>query len=224
LPSIPGFQLAARFHAGGEAFDVGGDFYDVFETGDDTWAVVIGDVVGHGADAAALTALIRYTARAAAMRESRPSRVLSTVNDALHRQRRSDEQFCTALYASVDPRTTPARILLANGGHPPALVLRADGTVDQVSPPGMLIGAVRELHVVDHPVAIGPGDALLLYTDGVTEARMDGEPFGEERLRALLESCAGMDAEGIVEHIEQTVVGLEGHPRDDVALLALRMV
>ena len=106
LPEIPGIETAARFRPTGEGNEMGGDFYDLFSSGGRGWTVVMGDVCGKGPDAAAVTALARYTLRAAAMRERLPSRGLHVLNEALLRQR-TDRRFCTVAYAyleSVDER------------------------------------------------------------------------------------------------------------------------
>ena len=124
LPEIPGLETAARFRATGEGNEVGGDFYDLFESGGRGWTVVIGDVCGKGPDAAAVTALARYTLRAAAMRERLPSRSLALLNEALLRQR-GDRRFCTVAYAYLETLDSGARVGFASGGHPLPLVLRA---------------------------------------------------------------------------------------------------
>src|SRR5437867_2620810 len=134
LPQIPGVEVAARYHAAGEGIDVGGDFYDLFRTAKDDWAILVGDVCGKGADAAALTALARYTVRAAAMQARRPSRVLTTLNDALlaeaSRRASPDERFCTVAYTRLRPVAKGIRITTASGGHPQPLVVSADGRVE----------------------------------------------------------------------------------------------
>ncbi|HEX5895731.1 MAG TPA: PAS domain S-box protein, partial [Thermoleophilaceae bacterium] len=143
LPDIPGVEAAARFRPTGEGNEVGGDFYDMFETGNRGWAVVMGDVCGKGPDAAAVTALARYTLRAAAMRERLPSRSLAVLNEALLRQR-SDRRFCTVAYAYIERLDGGARVGVACGGHPLPLLLRADGSVEAVGAPGTLLGVVPD--------------------------------------------------------------------------------
>ena len=100
-PHIPGVEVAARFRPAGEGYDVGGDFYDVFNTGSAGWGVVIGDVCGKGPEAAALTGLARHTLRAAAMQEHEPSRILALLSEAILREH-SDSQFCTAAYGRLE--------------------------------------------------------------------------------------------------------------------------
>jgi len=222
LPSIPGFELAARYRAAGEGNEVGGDFYDVFAW-DEAWAVVIGDVCGKGPDAAAITALARYTLRAVTLHEHTPSATLQTLNDAMLRQL-SGDQFCTVALGRIQPEDGGRfRVTLSVGGHPPPLVLRADGHVEPLAQQGTLLGVVDEPRLQDAEHVLEADDTLLLYTDGVTEARVRSWELGEEGLVSLLEGCAGQAAAEIVETIERAVVGVQaGEPRDDIALLALK--
>jgi PAS domain S-box-containing protein len=227
LPEIGGVEVAARFRAAGDGNEVGGDFYDLFDTGDSRWAVVMGDVCGKGAPAAALTALARYTLRAAAMREDRPSDVLFTLNEALVRQR-ADEQFCTVAFARLERNGSGTRITVASGGHPLPLVLRADGRVDAVGTPGSLLGIMPDPQLRDDSVRLEPGDAVVLYTDGVTDARAPERVLSPADLAGLLRECAGLDAAAIAERVERAATGPNGaealaEPRDDVAILVLRV-
>ena len=130
----------------------------------------MGDVCGKGPDAAAVTALARYTLRAAAMRERLPSRSLGLLNEALLRQR-DDRRFCTVAYAYLEPLAEGARIGFASGGHPLPLLLRADGTVQAVGEPGTLLGVLPDPSFEDRSLSLAPGDALVFYTDGVIEGR-----------------------------------------------------
>ena len=196
LPRIPGAQLAARYRASGEGIELGGDFYDCFATGSGDWALVIGDVCGKGAEAAAITALARYTLRAAVLHTRRPSEVLAELNEALLRQG-LDYRFCTVLYASVTPKPDGCEAVLATGGHPLPLVIRAGGAVEQAGEPGTLLGIVREPQISEARVELGAGDALVLYTDGVVEASPADGALGPERLEALLRGCSGCDAGAI---------------------------
>ena len=222
LPNIDGVELAARYRAAGEGNEVGGDFYDVFAW-DEAWAVVIGDVCGKGPDAAAITALARYTVRAVTLHEHTPSATLQTLNDAMLRQL-SGDQFCTVALGRVEPLEGGRfRVTLSLGGHPPPLVLRASGGVEALAQQGTLLGVVDHPRLEDSEHVLEEGDTLLLYTDGVTEARVRSWELGEQGLVSLLKGCAGQAAAEIVESIERAVVGVQaGDPRDDIALLALR--
>ena len=224
LPDIPGVEAAARFRPTGEGNEVGGDFYDMFETGDRGWAVVMGDVCGKGPDAAAVTALARYTLRAAAMRERLPSRSLAVLNEALLRQR-DDRRFCTVAYAYLERLDYGARAGISIGGHPLPLVLRTDGTVEAVGAAGTLLGVVPDPSLDDYAVTLEPGDALVLYTDGVIESRPESNGvLDERRLAELVATCAGRDADAIASRIEEAaVLSQSGRPKDDIAVLVLRI-
>jgi serine phosphatase RsbU (regulator of sigma subunit) len=224
LPDIPGVELAGRYVAAGEGNEVGGDFYDCFATGGGDWALVIGDVCGKGAEAASLTALARYTLRAAAQHTRRPQAVLLELNEALLRAELG-YRFCTVLYASLTPRGDRISACLATGGHPLPMVLRADGTVETAGAPGSLVGILDEPDITEESVDLEPGDALVLVTDGVTEATAADRATGPGRLVALLAGCAGAGAEEIAEAVEKDALESQGGAaRDDVAVLVARAV
>jgi len=226
LPEIPGVELAARYLAAGEGNEVGGDFFDAFDAGYGTWAVVVGDVCGKGADAAAIAGLARHTVRAAALKERRPSRMLSVLNDAILGDADvSDARFCTACAAIVRPKRHGARMTLATGGHPLPCVLRAAGTAEQVGTSGLIVGVFAETDARDDVFDLADGDALVLYTDGVVEERDDdGRTFGQERLREALEAKPGRSAAELVDDIVGAVTAFSGRePRDDVAVVVLRV-
>jgi integral membrane sensor domain MASE1/anti-sigma regulatory factor (Ser/Thr protein kinase) len=224
LPDIPGVEAAARFRPAGTRNQVGGDFYDVFATADGGWAVVVGDVCGKGPEAAALTGLARHTLRAAAVHESRPSRLLTLLNDAILRQR-SEDTFCTAAFVRIDlDGGGTARLTFSTGGHPLPLLLRAAGGVETVGRPGMLLGMEAEPRLVDHAVDVGAGDALLVYTDGLTDAYAPERMLATADVAALLGSCAGLSASEIAERMQTSVLGTRpAEPRDDIALVVIRM-
>jgi serine phosphatase RsbU (regulator of sigma subunit) len=243
LPEVPGVEVGLRYLSAGEV-DVGGDFYDLFDTrvaqqngsskpSSSSWAAVIGDVSGKGAEAAAVLALARYTIRVMAMREPHPSAVLSGLNDAMLRQRREreDYKFCTVAYAKVETNGEGnatskhgAKVTVCRGGHSPPFVLKADGSIYKIGQPGHAIGVFDDANLTDQEAHLAPGDALILYTDGVVEARSpEGLFFGEGRLMALLRSSAGLDAPTIASRIEEAVLNFqEQAARDDIAVLVLR--
>jgi PAS domain S-box-containing protein len=223
LPEIPGAEIAARYVAAGEGNEVGGDFYDCFATGGGDWALVIGDVCGKGAEAATLTALARYTLRAAAAHTRRPRAVLRELNEALLRQR-LDYRFCTVLYVSLTPRADHVDAVVATGGHPLPLVLRASGEVETAGRPGTLLGIVDDPELSEQGLELWPGDALVLYTDGVTEATAaDRANGGSGRFETFLASCAGGGADTIAHAVEREAVSSQGGPpRDDVAVVVVR--
>ncbi len=223
LPVIPGIETAVDFRAAGREHLVGGDFYDLFERGDESWTVIVGDVLGKGAAAAATTGLARYTLRAAAVHESQPSRILKLLNDAILRQ--SPDQSCTVACGRIDLKPADgARVTLSMGGHPLPLVLRAGGWVEQVGQPGTMLGVLPEPELADHTADLAPGDALILYTDGLTDAYAPGRIVKRAGLVAALESCAGRSATKIASGLEEAVFGAgEAEPRDDIVLLVLRV-
>jgi PAS domain S-box-containing protein len=223
LPELPGLDLAARFRAAGAGLDVGGDFYDLFETGDSGWAVAIGDVCGKGSEAAAITALARYTVRTAAMRQDAPSQILSLLNEALLRQR-TDRRFCTVLYGRLERNGVGHRFDFASGGHPLPLVLRAGSGGGEVGIPGTLLGIVPDPTLSDDRVVLAPGDALVLYTDGVTDAAAPARIVTAPDLAAAVGSPVGLDADTIAERVMQTALATAGQePRDDIAILVLKV-
>jgi PAS domain S-box-containing protein len=228
LPSVPGISLAAQYLAAGEGTEVGGDFYDVFALGGSAWALVVGDVCGKGADAAGITALARYTLRALAPHGRLPSQVLGEVNDALVRQSTivTDERFLTAAYGvllqSGDGR---ARLMLALAGHAPPAVLRADGSVERVGTPGTLLGVFDSVSLADVVVDLAHGDTLVLFTDGVTEAKGAEGLFGDARLAAVLRSMAGRSADEVAAGVADAVArhGGGAPAADDMAVLAVKL-
>jgi serine phosphatase RsbU (regulator of sigma subunit) len=223
LPDIPNVEAAARFRPTGEGNEVGGDFYDLFESGGRGWTVVMGDVCGKGPDAAAVTALARYTLRAAAMRERLPSRALRLLNEALLRQR-DDRRFCTVAYAYLEAIPGGARVGVASGGHPLPMLLRKDGVVEAVGEAGTLLGVLPDPNLEDRSLELEPGDSLVFYTDGVIEGRGGEQPFDEDGLVELLAGCAGANADAIAARVEDAAVSAQdGSPRDDIAVLVLRV-
>jgi serine phosphatase RsbU (regulator of sigma subunit)/PAS domain-containing protein len=223
LPAVPGLTVAARFRAAGETSDVGGDFYDLFPTGD-AWMVVVGDVTGKGPAAAAITSLARYTMRTAAMYERSPAQVLARLNDALavDPERR---QLCTAVCARVEPAGDGTVVAtVARGGHPPPYLVSGGGGARDVGTPGPLLGAFEDSTWDEQVVVVRPGDALVFYTDGVTDTRGEGgELFGQDRLAALLDSATALEADALASRIDGAVQAFErGQQRDDVAMLVVR--
>ena len=222
LPEIPGLEAAARYLPGGEGTTVGGDLYDLFPV-DGEWALVVGDVCGKGAEAAALTAMVRFTVRAEVVHHERPSEVLRLLNAAILRQY-DDGRFCTVLHGRMRVRSAGAWLTLATAGHPPPLILRAGGEVVTVATSGPLLGVLREIENADVTVDLKPGDALVCYTDGVTEARGREGLFGERRLNEVVAAGAGQSAARIADRVRDAVLEFQdGHTHDDLALLVLRV-
>ncbi len=223
LPEIEGLEVGGVYRAAGDGSIVGGDFYDVFEINDDAWGVVLGDVCGKGVEAAVDTALARYTVRAAAMRSRSPSRVLGELHKAM--ERADTRGFCTAIYLRVRRRGDGMRMSVSVGGHHLPLLVDGDGEVREFGRPGALLGMLGppRLHDVDRLLL--PGESLVLFTDGVLEARRDdGEFYGDERLRDCLARTAGETAQSIAETVRDEAIDFQnGVGRDDIAVLVLQM-
>jgi serine phosphatase RsbU (regulator of sigma subunit) len=218
----PGMEIAARYRPGGEGAEVGGDFYDAWAI-DGGYAVAIGDVEGKGPRAAAMTALTRHALRLASRYEDAPADVLRVANQAILEQATSVE-FCTVAIAFLHPREGGWTMVTACAGHVPPLVLRGDGAVEDGGALGTLLGAIEAPTFVECRVELRPGDAVVLFTDGVTERRLDGVQLGEDRLRVLVGALAGETADTIAEGIDAAVVRYApGLPEDDVAVLVLRL-
>jgi len=224
LPDVPGIDIAARYVAAGEGNEVGGDFYDCFPTRDGDWAVVIGDVCGKGAEAAAVTALARYTVRASAMLHSdHPQVVLQDLNDAIRRESPAS-RFCTVLYVALGMEGDRVKGCVASGGHPLPLILRSDGRVETAGLPGTLLGILPDPEIRPQELVLRPGDSLILYTDGVIEASPLDDRFGPEHLARCVSECHGRAPVAIARHIEDAVLAVQGGTvRDDVAVLVLRV-
>jgi PAS domain S-box-containing protein len=227
LPEIPGVEVGAEYLPVGEANDVGGDFYDLINTAEDGWLCAIGDVRGKGVEAASVTALARYTIRAVTLKVDRPSEVLAALNEAMLRQLPED-RFCTAACVRLEPKdgSMSVGVDVSRAGHPPPFVVRPGGPVEEIGCSGKVLGVFPDADLLDTSGRLMPGEALVLYTDGVTEARSpEGDFFGEGRLRHLLRSCAGWDAQTLARRIKDVVLEFqEGHPRDDLAVLVLRVM
>lgn len=219
---IPGLEVAMACHAAGSG-EVSGDFYDVFQIGPGDWMVAIGDVSGKGFDAAVLTVLVRDTIREAALRNPQPSLVLGSLNHWL--LRRPTTRFCTAALLRLRRAGDCWKATLSVGGHPLPLMLE-DGASDNpiaIGRPGTLIGAVQVAEYHDRDVLLAPGAQIVLYTDGVCEARREKEFYGEDRLRALLVSRADSAATTTDAVLDDVLTFQSGQPRDDIAVVVLRV-
>ena len=222
LPLLPGLEVAARYHPVGGRSEVGGDFYDVFPLGRGRWGVAIGDVSGKGVMAAQLTALARYTARTAARSEARPSGVLELINRSLLDHETGD-RFCTMVQAYVDTAEEPVRITVSCAGHPLPLLVDAEGRVSTLGRPGTAVGLFVTPTLYDDTHRLMPGETLVLYTDGVLEARAPDGTFADGLLEAVLRRTHGQPADDVAATIETATLEFQGgHPRDDMAVLVIR--
>lgn len=220
LPRIEGLDVAAAYHPAGDGSEVGGDFYDVFQVGPDRWVLAIGDVCGKGVEAAVVTALARYTIRALAVSQDlRLDDLVHQLNDVVLQQ--GTERFLTAVVARLTREGDGWDVEVVSGGHPPPLLVR-DGRPEALSLPGTLVGVVVDPDVEAHRLRLGPGDRLLLYTDGVTEARGEGGFFGDRRL--LTAAGRPGSAADLVDGLLAEVLDFqENLASDDIAVLAVRV-
>ena len=221
FPTIEGWEFASAYEP---AREVGGDFYDVFRLRDrrECVGLVVADVTGKGIPAAILMADARGLIHAAADHGTGPADSLGRVNRILVDERASG-LFVTVAHGVLDANT--GRLVIARAGHDPLHILRADGRLEILEPPGRLIGMVADLEIEPLATTLEPGDAFIGHTDGVTEARStDGSFYGEERFRALLASVAGSSAGAIVDAVVTDVAAFRGRaePSDDLTLLVVR--
>jgi serine phosphatase RsbU (regulator of sigma subunit) len=221
MPEIPGVHMAARYRAAAEGQDVGGDFYDAFPIDDHRWGIAIGDVCGKGPEAAALTALARYTIRAVAERGC--AGVLAHLNDAVIRDEGASDRFLTALFGVLTQDGDDLVLDVAGGGHPAPFLLRADGSLEPVAVHGALIGVVPGMQYVSTQLRLAPGDKLILYTDGLADARAPDIVLSELDIAALITEGRSLDGAALAQFLESRAAG-DATARDDIAIVVLEAV
>ncbi len=217
-PRIPHLEIAAAYRSAGNGSEVGGDFYDVFQVGMSSWCVVLGDVSGKGIPAATVTSLVRYTVRSLAIAHPDPADLLTQL-DLVMRDHPTD-RYCTVALVRLDRNADRWTVRMSLAGHPLPLLVGSDRTVSELGTPGSPIGLVDEpeFHTVTRELT---QEMLVLYTDGVTEARGTDGFFGDQRLKELLVTLPGATAETI-DGITRCVIDYQrGVASDDIALVAL---
>lgn len=224
-PEIPGLEVATRYRPAQKTVAVGGDFYDVFRLRSNDWGIVLGDVCGKGVEAARLTALARYSVRSAAGHHEDPVDVLRELNETLLSEPELGERFVSAVFSHVELDVCGAWLTLAVAGHPLPIVVRRAGWIDTRGQPGSLLGLFEEVDIGVDRVGLGPGDSLLLCTDGITEARNDaGEEYADEALPEVLLAHCDADAESLADAILDGLVQFANAPfPDDIAVLVVRV-
>ncbi|MER7779154.1 SpoIIE family protein phosphatase [Streptomyces sp. NPDC096191] len=229
LANIPGLDVSAHYHIA-SVDEVGGDFYDLFPLAAGTWGLFLGDVCGKGAAAAAITSLARYTLRAAAVYDPAPTTVLANLNTVLnHEYNGTDPRFCTVVFGLLTPDEERGgfHVTLASGGHPPALLMRSDGTADYLhTPGGQLIGILPDAHIATTTVHLAPGDTLLLHTDGLTEAHTAAsgeERYGDDALLDFCRDLAPTTASATIHAIRDLLDTFGTGVDDDAAVLAIHV-
>lgn len=225
LHQISGVDFAGRYRPSADEERIGGDFYDVHPAAveGEPSLVTLGDVCGKGLEAAVLTGKIRNTLHALLPLADDHQRMLNLLNTALLNSQHT--RFATLVLASAARRGSAVDVKVTSGGHPAPLIIRRDGTVEEVDTRGTLVGAVPHVHARTATVALAPGESCVLYTDGITEAKggpMGDTLFGEERLKQALAGCAGMPSEGIAEHVQMLAAQWLGDRRhDDMAVVVI---
>lgn len=217
--TMPGVVFSHRYRSATEATRVGGDFYDLFDLGSGRVGVIIGDVSGKGLEAAALTSFVKTTIKTHAFDGSQPSAVMTKANDVLIRSLLK-ASFVTVFFGVLD--TVTGRLTYCSGGHPPGIVRGPDGVSWLGGTDSPVLGAFTDMIFSERDIRLLPGDTLLLYTDGVTEARGAGGFFGDERLLELVASAGSAGPDELVTAVLDGVLAWTGGTlRDDLALLAL---
>jgi phosphoserine phosphatase RsbU/P len=222
LPTVAHVEFGARYAAAGEGNEVGGDFYDVFELPDGQWAVAIGDVCGKGPEAAAITGLARNVLRLLGREGIAPPDVLRRLNTAIL-DLGDRGRFCTATMAAVHATPAGLSVCLSAAGHPPPVLVTAAGRTSFVGTNGSLLGVFSDVDISGDELFLAPGDALVFYTDGVTERRNGDRMFGDESLLTVCAAAAGSSADVLAGLVEEGVRDFgEQASRDDLAVLVVR--
>jgi serine phosphatase RsbU (regulator of sigma subunit) len=223
LPHVPGFEVATMYRPSRFGDDVGGDFYDVFGDGD-VWYLAIGDVCGKGPEAAAIMGMTRVALRSLAREhDSRPlPDLLELLNGFLLDSELMGDRFCTVCVAKLELSEGRATVTTCLAGHPPPLLVRADGSLGTVGTPGSLLGLFEDITLTEARAELGRGDTIALFTDGITELSVERPDEGESMLRSALLAAATEDAAGIVKAIERTLLEPRGELRDDAALVVAK--
>jgi hypothetical protein len=221
LPAIPGLELASYFRPTGAGNEVGGDFYDAFGDRESFW-LVVGDVCGKGVEAAALTGFLRHTTIAYAREEENPGRVLAKVNRAMLDQD-FNGQFATAILAHLGFFKLGVSVTIAAAGHPAALVARLGGPVEELSGSGSLLGVFLDPVIEEVSTVLEPGDALALYTDGLSEAHAPHRTVTAPEMIEQLSQHSPRVAQDAIDAL-LNLVDLDGDVRDDIAILAAQVI
>jgi serine phosphatase RsbU (regulator of sigma subunit)/PAS domain-containing protein len=222
LPEIERLQTAAIFRAAGEGHEVGGDFYDLFSTGQDQWFAIVGDVCGKGAEAAATTAMVRYTVRSAAVRDGSPAAILEWLNDSMLRQDSGAMRFCTLAVVRLDFTAGGVAVVGASAGHPLPRIVRGDGSVERLGTHGTLVGITPDLQLEERSALLTAGERLVIFTDGLIEARAPAVVWSADEVDRQM---AAANDPSLAEHINRLARAAAGDSdaplRDDLAILAL---
>ena len=221
VPMLEGLELGAAYESSARV-EVGGDVYDFMELPDGRLAVALGDVTGHGIEAAADMAMAKFVFRSLAREHSQPSDFLESANDVVVGEI-APGKFITMVYIVIDPRS--GAVAAAGAGHPAPRIVRADGDVTALEARGLVLGIEIGQGYEDVHGQLARGDAVVLYTDGVLEARRDGVLYGPERLDALLAERGSLPPEQLAHAVlDDCRAFAEGELADDCAVVVVRRV
>jgi serine phosphatase RsbU (regulator of sigma subunit) len=217
-PQLAGLEVGDVYDSSARV-DVGGDVYDFLELADGRLAVVLGDVTGHGIDAAADMAMAKFVFRSLAREHSEPAEFLAAANEIVLEEIEPGK-FITLLYLTVDARK--GELACASAGHPRPRLLRRGGTPEPLDVGGLALGIDGGQQYEEARVRLEPGDAVALFTDGLVEARRDGELYGEQRLDDALTANAGLPAQELADALLADCRAYGGELADDCAIVVLK--
>lgn len=222
VPEIDGLAVAAEYRPAGDGSEVDGDFYDIFQADADDWIIVIGDVCGKGAEAAVVTALARYTLRAAVAQDPSPAHALSLLNDAMIRA--DVDRFCTAAVLRLRRVEGTWQLRSCAAGHPLPLHVDRHRSLATVGRAGSLLGVVDNIDLTEASITLAAGDTVIVYTDGIVEARAaDGTFYGEQRLLANLAAATGSPDTIAAALLADVLTFQRQLARDDIAVVTIRV-
>lgn len=218
-PQVPGLAVSGAYRPAGDGSEVGGDFYDVFQVGDDEWIVTIGDVCGKGVEAAVLTAFVRYSLRGLAVQHNDPSRILRALNTAMLAH--GSDRFCTVVVMRLLKEDDDWLVTISSAGHPLPVLVTAGGEVAEIGAAGSLVGVLTHPQLDDERHVLSVGDTLLLYTDGVTEARGASGTFGLSGILPVIATGVSSAPDLTGRLLDEVLRFQDGTARDDIAIVSL---
>ncbi|MGA8986680.1 PP2C family protein-serine/threonine phosphatase [Aeromicrobium sp.] len=220
-PQITGLELQTAYRPAGDGEEVGGDFYEVFQRRPGEWVVVLGDVCGKGVEAAVVTALVRYSLRAAVVEHESPAEAMHLLNRIVLEH--DTDRFCTVVLMYLRQVGSGWAADLCIAGHPAPVLVRPGEAPYSGQTTSSLVGVLDDPVFVDSHLELAPGDLLLLYTDGVTEGRRDADFFGDQRMLESIDAHRG-STEGVVGGLLADVLEFQqGRTSDDMAVVSIKV-
>lgn len=220
--NLPGVEIGTIYESAAEAAKVGGDFYDLFELGDGTIGILIGDVSGKGLEAATITSMVKSTIRAFAYKGLSPAHILTEANKVICRQLGLN-QFVTMMYGTLDPGT--GRMLISRAGHPEIIMWVKNRCAFCCDESNLPLGVLDDMVYEQSEIILSDGDGVILYTDGLTEARRNNQLLGEQALLDELNKIvSGKDSQGVAYGLVNIAKDFaSGKPQDDIAVVVLKI-